>query len=153
MNIFDTIALVLGLLIVLVVIVFIIIKMSSPEERASKKQKKIQEIVITPSVPAEKKPHDLESLKKVIKNKRSTSHDLQEALDMIIKYYGEIHPKLGIRAHPDFDHYMEIIIRLCRHPKATSKMVVKFDKELREKNPDYERDINEVMAKGLNSRV
>jgi uncharacterized protein (UPF0335 family) len=150
MNIFNTIALILGLLIVLVLIVFIIIKITTREQQ---KSSRIQEIENIQTQEASMKPHDFEGLIQIIKNKKSSSQDLQEALDMIIKYYGDISPKHGVRAHPDFDHYIEIIIRLCHHPKVTSKMVIKFDKELRAKNPEYEKDINDAITKGLDSRV
>ena len=150
MNTLYIIASIFGLFIVLVVVVFFIIRSThdnsdiKTDTGAKNENVTIQEAKIA---------HDLESLKKIIKNKKSSTIQLSEALDLIIKYHGEIHPKLGIRTHPEFDNYMEIIIRLCHHPRADSKMVVKFDKELRAKNPDYEKDINDVIAKGLNSRV
>ena len=150
MNIFNIIALILGLLIVLVIVVFVIIKLTSRDKAASV----VTQIESAPQTSKEAvKSYDLESLMKIIKNKKSSASDLQEALDMIILHYGEIHPKLGTRAHPDFDNYVEIIIRLCHHPRVTSKMVIKFDKELRAKNPEYEREINDTVTKGLNSRV
>ena len=150
MNTLYIIASILGFFIVLVVVVFIIMR-SSHDDSAAKTPTEAKNDNL--SIQTIKIEHDLESLKKIIKNKKSSSAELSAALDLIIKYHGEIHPKLGIRAHPEFDNYMEIIIRLCRHPRADSKMVVKFDKELRAKNPDYEKDINDAITKGLNSRV
>jgi len=146
MNLLYIIALVLGALIVLVLVAFIFMRGGSEHHSSS-------EVVQEHPKEELKIAHDFESLKKIIKNKKSSEKELQMALDLLLKYYGEIHPKLGIRAHPEFDKYIEIIIRLCHHPKATSKMVVGFDKELRKKNPEYERDINDAMSKGLNSRV
>lgn len=149
MNILYIIALILGALIVLVLIAFIFM-------RGTNEQRDIVILEVKDKETIELKlkiPHDFVSLRKIIKNKKSSVKELEEALELILKYYGEIHPKLGIRAHPDFDNYMDVIIRLCRHPRATSKMVVSFDKELRKKNPDYEKDINDAITKGLNSRV
>lgn len=150
MNTLYIIASIFGLFIVLVIVVFFIIR-SNREDSNIKADAEVKNEKV--AIQELKIPHDLESLKKIIKNKRSSAIELSEALDLIIKYHGEIHPKLGIRVHPEFDHYMEIIIRLCRHPRADSKMVVKFDKELRAKNPDYEKNINDAITKGLNSRV
>ena len=150
MNTLYIIASIFGLFIILVIVVFIIIR-STRDDSDIKTDVAVKNVEV--AIQESKMPHDLESLKKIIKNKKSSASQLSEALDLIIKYHGEIHPKLGIRAHPEFDHYMEIIIRLCRHPRADSKMVVKFDKELRAKNPDYEKDINDAITKGLNSRV
>jgi hypothetical protein len=71
---------------------------------------------------------------------------------MILKYYGHIHEKLGIRSHPDFDIYMEILIIICRHPNTNKDIIIKFDKELTRLNPSYKAEINEALTKGLNSR-
>ncbi len=150
MNTLYIIASVLMLLIVLIIVVFLIIR--SNQEDSDRKAKAVSNSTKVLS-PEPKIPHDFESLRKIIKNKKSTALQLSEALDLIIKYHGEIHPKLGIRTHPEFDNYIDVIIRLCRHPRADSKMVVKFDKELRAKNPTYEKDINDAITKGLNSRV
>ena len=150
MNTLYIIASIFGLFIILVIVVFFIIR-STRDDSDIKTDTTVKNVEV--AIQKSKMPHDLESLKKIIRNKKSSAIQLSEALDLIIKYHGEIHPKLGIRAHPEFDNYMEIIIRLCRHPRADSKMVVKFDKELRAKNPDYEKDINDAITKGLNSRV
>ncbi len=150
MNTLYIISSVLILLIVLIVIVFLIIRSSRENSDIKAQVESKNKKVLSPEP---KIPHDFESLRTIIKNKKSSALQLSEALDLIIKYHGEIHPKLGIRAHPEFDNYMDVIIRLCRHPRADSKMVVKFDKELRAKNPTYEKDINDAITKGLNSRV
>ena len=88
----------------------------------------------------------------VIKNKNSSTQELQEALDLIIKYHGKIHPKLGMRAHPDFDIYADIIFRICRHPSTTKEVIINFDRSLEKLNPDYNKEINDALTKGLNSR-
>ena len=150
MSIVYAIVSIFGFLIVLVIVVFFIIR-QTPETADLELIYDRADEEIHGKQP--KLPHDFESLRKIIKNKKSSVAQLEEALDLIIKYHGEIHPKLGVRAHPEFDYYMEIIIRLCHHPHANSKMIVKFDKELRERNPDYEKDINDMITKGLNSRV
>lgn len=95
---------------------------------------------------------DLESLRDVIKDKESPSEKLREALELIIEYHGTVHTKLGIRAHPDFDIYAEILFRICRHPNADKDMIINFDRDLGRLNPDYKEDINEAMTRGLTSR-
>jgi hypothetical protein len=95
---------------------------------------------------------DLESLRQVVKNKKSPTEELREALELIIKYHGTIHPKLGIRAHPDFDPYMDVLFTICRHPNADKEMIIYFDKELGNLNHDYKKEINEAITKGLTSR-
>ncbi|WP_457743710.1 hypothetical protein [Sulfurimonas sp.] len=96
--------------------------------------------------------HDFASLLKIIKDKKSTAKDLGEALDLLIKYHGVIPKKLGLRVHPDFEIYSEILLRLCRHKNANKDIVVKFDRELEKLNPEYKREINDSLTKGLNSR-
>jgi len=57
-----------------------------------------------------------------------------------------------MRAHPDFDIYMEILFTICRHPNTNKDIVIKFDRELGRLNPEYKKEINEAITKGLNSR-
>lgn len=139
---------VLGLLIVLVVLIFLIVKPNEEITRTITTKLSVPE----PFEETKVKERDFESLKKIIKNKKSSAKQLEEALDLIIKHHGNIHPRLGVRAHPDFDRYMDILFTICRHKNATSKMIVKFDKELAALNPDYVKDINDAITRGLNSR-
>ena len=95
---------------------------------------------------------DLESLRSIIKSKRTTTKELKEALDLVLKHHGHVHKKLGLRPHPDFDVYMEILITICRHPNTTKDIIVDFDKSLGRLNPEYKAEINDAITKGLNSR-
>lgn len=95
---------------------------------------------------------DLDYLLGVIKNKKTTTKELATVLDLVIKHHGTITKKLGIRVHPDFDVYMDIILTICRHTNTNKNIVVKFDKELVALNPDYKEEINDAITKGLNSR-
>ncbi|MBU1658625.1 hypothetical protein KKG72_06175, partial [bacterium] len=99
-----------------------------------------------------KQKTDLESLKAIIRDKQTSSEKLQETLDLVIKYHGTIHQKLGTRTHPDFDNYVEIIFMICLHPNTSKDIIVKFDRELEKLNPNYVAEINDSLTKGLNSR-
>ena len=136
----------MGLVIVLAALMFLLFY--SPNSKAKKAEKKLSK-----TVPDTKKPKtDLDSLRAIIKNKKTTSVELKEALDLVLKYYGNIHKKLGIRVHPDFDIYMEILIVICRHPNTNKNIIIDFDKELSKLNPQYKAEINDAITKGLNSR-
>jgi len=97
-------------------------------------------------------PMDLPSLLLVIKNKKTSSEELKKALDFVIRYHGKIHKKLGVRTHPDFDTYMDILFTICRHPNTNKDIIVDFDTQLEKLNPQYVKEINDTIAKGLNSR-
>jgi len=134
-----------GLLITLAVLIFFLVY--RPRKIAEKKK----------AVPKKKEHYGddfmtLKDLVLILKNKKSTSQELQSALDLIIKYHGTIHPKLGIRAHPDFNIYAEIVMRICRHPNTNKNLIIKFDKEITAKNIEYKREINDFLTKGLESR-
>jgi hypothetical protein len=96
---------------------------------------------------------DINKILNIIKDKNSTLKELDDAVDLLLKYHGKIHLKLGIRTHPDFDVYSEMLFRICRHPNTDKNIILKFDRELRRLNPDYVREINDSITKGLNSRV
>lgn len=101
---------------------------------------------------SQKDKTDFETLRSIIKNRTSSSKELKNALDLIIKYHGKVHKKMGERSHPDFDKYTDIIFTICRHPNTTKDIIINFDKQLAQLNPEYKKEINESLAKGLNSR-
>jgi len=133
----------IGLVIVLAALMFLLFY--SPRAKVKKKKPRI--------VPSKEKPKiDLDSLRLIIKNKKTSSKELKNTLDLVLKYHGNIHKKLGMRPHPDFDIYMEMLIVICRHPNTNKDIIINFDKELGRLNPQYKAEINDAITKGLNSR-
>jgi len=86
------------------------------------------------------------------RNQHSSTQKLQEALKLVLEHHGTIHPKLGSRAHPDFDSYSEILFNIARHQHISKDVLLKFDKALQKQNPEYKKEINEALMRGLNSR-
>ncbi len=138
---------ILGLVVVLGLLIFLLILPG----KTKKTQKKSGEKTLKTPVTKELEP-TLEDLRKVIKNKKSTEAELKEALETVIKKYGKVHKKLGLRAHPDFDIYMDMLFTICRHPNTNKDIIVQFDRDLGRLNPEYKKEINEAITKGLNSR-
>ncbi len=132
-----------GLVVILAILLFVLLKPKAP--------KKVVKNKIVSSTEAKKRT-DLEFIKQVMKDKNSTREDLKNAVDMVLKYHGNIPKKLATRTNPKFDDYMAIFVALCRHKKATKDIVLKLDKELVRKNPAYKSEINDAISKGLNSR-
>lgn len=136
----------MGLFVVLGLLVFILVLTPKPKKKEIKKSKKVvQEQKAKPRT-------DLEFLRTIVKNRQSTVEELKEALDLVLKYHGKIPKKLGLRSHPDSQIYMDILFSICRHPNANKDIVVNFDRELGRLNPDYKKDLNDAMMRGLNSR-
>ena len=143
---------IMGLVAILAFLMLLLFLPSS--KKKSKKQKTVKKVIKEETKTAVNPPinTDIKHLRDIIKNKKSKARELQETLDLVIKYHGNIHKKLGIRAHPDFDTYEDILFTICRHPNANKDMIIKFDKELAGLNENYKKDINEAITKGLNSR-
>ena len=136
----------MGLLVLLGLLVFMLVLTPKSKKQESPKAKKaVQEQKV-------KSRTDLEFLRTIIKNRKSTAQELKEAIDLVIKHHGKIPKKLGLRSHPESQVYMDILFNVCRHPNANKDMIVKFDKELGRLNQDYKKDLNEAMMRGLNSR-
>ena len=135
----------LGLIVVLAILIYVFFFPFFTKKNKIEKKEKIK---------AKKKgiSTEFKDLLKIIKDKRSTSKELLEALDLIIKYHGHIHDKLGLRPHSDFLNYQDIIFTICRHPNTNKDIIVKFDLELEKLNPSYKRDINDALSKGLDLR-
>jgi len=141
----------MGLVVVLAILVFLLFLPTAKKKEQAKAARK--DSTPTPAS-SEDKPQntDLEYLRGIIKKKKTTTKELKEALELIIKYHGTVHAKLGLRAHPDFDIYTDILFTICRHPNTNKNIVINFDRELTRLNPDYKKEINEAVTKGLNSR-
>jgi len=133
------------LAIILVILVILLVFSFRNKAKKAQREKKELNVPIKPEV-------DFIKLRKVINNKKSTKDELQNAVDLILKYYGKMHDKIGIRAHPDSDVYMVILFQLCRHPNADKKIVLSLNNGLEKQNPTYLKEINDALMKGLNSR-
>lgn len=134
-----------------VVLGLLIILLFSPFKKKKKKFVTKKKKVVNSHKNSEIKT-DLPSLLKIIKNKKSSADELKTTLDLVLKYHGVVHKKLGLRAHPDFDVYMDILFTICRHPNTNKNLIVKFDSALEKLNPEYKKEINDAITKGLNSR-
>ena len=146
----DKTALIIVMMVLLVVLVILVFAYAYT--RAAKKKSELRAKKSAAQPRNAKQPRSFEELRSVIKNKRSIASELQEALDELLLHYGTIERKLGVRPHPDFDRYMEILFTICRHPNTNKDIVVSFDKRLAEKNPDYRREIDDALQRGLSSR-
>ncbi|TKI70906.1 hypothetical protein FCU45_00505 [Sulfurimonas crateris] len=148
---------IIGLIIVLAILIFLLFLEPNKDAKGEQKQQSAPEV--KKESKEERKEEeassvntDLFHLVDVIKNRRSNAETLSEALELVIKHHGRVHKKLGLRPHPDFDTYIDILFTICRHPNANKDMIITFDRELERLNPEYKKEINEAIAKGLNSR-
>lgn len=125
--------------------VLIAILLYSPFKK-KKKAKKVQK---------EKQESDytFEELVEIIKKRNTSADRLQWALRTIIKYHGQIAPKDRGRLSDEFYKYSEIIVRICKHPNTTKSIIIEFDRALEKLNPQYQKEINDFLTKGLNSRT
>lgn len=124
-----------GLIFILAVLLYFLL--ANFKKKAKKKQI-IEEQKVRTAFPT------FESLVAIVKNKNSSKRELLEAIEKILKYHGKI--------HPNFDIYGMIMLKICHHPHTDKKIILKYDKELRAKNPEYAHEINEFLTKGLDSR-
>lgn len=136
----------MGLLVLLgLLVLFLVISPKAKKKKAKEAKKVVQEQV-------GKRKTDIETLRSVVKDRSSSAEELKEALELVLKYHGTIHKKLGIRSHPESHAYMDILFSVCRHPNANKDIIINFDKELEKRNPEYKKDINDAITRGLNSR-
>ena len=140
-----------GLFVILLILIFIVVL---PAKRKKEKQKQEQkEQKELEKKQKQKKPlPTFDELLKVIKNQESTTEELQKAVDLIVKYYAKIPPKLGIRTNPEFDKYIALIIYLVRHKNTNKDLILTLDKGLRKASPSYAPELNDALSKALNSR-
>lgn len=143
---------IIGLIIILAFLIFLLFLQPKSKKKAEQKSNLKSETSKESKEESSSANTDLLHLVNIIKNKRSNADTLSEALELVIKHHGKVHKKLGLRPHPDFDIYIDILFTICRHPNANKNMIITFDRELEKLNPEYKQEINEAIAKGLNSR-
>ena len=139
---------IMGLVVILAILVFLLFFASGKKDK-SKPQKNSASLKTSEQ---EEMKTDLDSLRTIIKRRNSTTKQLTKALDLIIKHHGTVHTKLGARSHPEFDIYMDILFTICRHQNTNKDIILKFNRDLERLNPEYKKEINEAITKGLNSR-
>lgn len=134
----------MGLVVILAVLVFFLFySAKKKKEKVIEKKEPVKHKV--------EKVRDFAALRAVITNDNSTAQELKEALDLIIKNYGQI-SKSGKYNQSDFAVYMGILFNICRHPHTTKDIILDFDRELTKLNPKYKSEINDAVTKALNSR-
>ncbi|WP_324171858.1 hypothetical protein [Sulfurimonas sp.] len=143
---------VMGLIVLLAILMFLLFVPSTKKSKEKAQKKNTSFTSGSPVVKTESTNTSLEYLRSIIKKKKSTTAELKNALELIIKHHGIVHEKLGERAHPDFDIYMDILFTICRHPNTNKDILLTFDRSLAKLNPAYKKEINEAMTKGLTSR-
>ncbi len=86
-----------------------------------------------------------ESLSAVIQNRSSNNAQLDHAVTVIVNHFGLITPS----ALPSYKNLLE---SLCVHPNTDSKLILRFEKALRQVNPKYSHEIEQALALGLAAR-
>ncbi len=148
---------IIGLIVILAILIFLLFLEPNKDTKSKEKSSPAPKIHVQHKEEPKKEDDssvdiDLFDLVNVIKNRRSNADTLSEALELVIKHHGKVHKKLGLRPHPDFDTYIDILFTICRHPNANKDIIINFDRELERLNPEYKQEINEAISKGLNSR-
>ena len=118
------------------------------------KKKRIEERKKESAKPVKKREEILsfDELRAIVRRRSTTTEELQKAIDQVVKHYSKIHPKLGIRNHPDFDKYVDLIIHLVRHKNTNKDLILQLDRALTQNNPEYRAELNDTLTKALNSR-
>ena len=136
-----------GLIVILIILIVLFILPSSKDKPTKKKH--------TPKKTVKQKQNshdmDFDELRAIVRRNSTTKEELKEAIEQIVKNYNKIPPKLGIRTHPDFDKYVDLIVHLVRHPNTNKKLILQLDKALLKNNPEYKEELNEALSKALNS--
>ena len=100
----------------------------------------------------EKHKFTFEDSLSIINNSSSSSKELENALNLIIKHNGKITAKIEFTAHPESNKYMDVLMKVCIHPNTNKNVILKFNKSLEKLNPTYKKEINSALMMGLDAR-
>jgi hypothetical protein len=88
-------------------------------------------------------PETFESLCAIVDSPVSTNKALNHAIDVILSRFIAI---------GDYSHYDALIRGVCTHKNTDSKLVSRFEKQLRDANPKYKEKIQKTLKEGLAKR-
>ena len=143
MNTIMMIFFILGLLLILVYVALVYFRPSTKKER----KKSVTSVKTSPKATV-----TLDALHQSIKDPKATVNMLEGYIEVLIKSYGKIHPKMGDLAHPDFKQYADIMMTLSAHKVANKDLIMKLDRGLRTKNPKYAQELDDALERGLTMR-
>ena len=138
---------VVGLVVLLTLLIIVFVLPTRAKKKKVQKQvkKRIQTV-------EKEEVLDFDDLRAIVRRRSSSTEDLQKAIDQVVKHYSKIPPKLGIRNHPDFDKYVDLIVHLVRHTNTNKDLILQLDRALTKNNPEYKAELNDTLSKALNSR-
>lgn len=136
-------------LLVLLIVIFVLPSRAKKKKSSSSLSKTASKVALEPK---DLKELSFDELRAIVRKRSSTTKDLEDAIEQIVKSYSKIHPKMGLRTHPDFDMYIDLIVHLVRHKNTNTALVLKLDRALVKNNPDYKAELNDALQKALNSR-
>jgi preprotein translocase subunit YajC len=145
MQVSNLVLLIIAFLIILMVLSFFYVYMPSKKRSSQSKEEDVDD------VPGERIP-TFNELHTIIKTRDTTTKALSKAVEQTLRYYGTIKPKNGIAPSQDFKHYGDMMFLVAKHPNTTKDIVLKFNKGLTRKNPSYQREIDEMLNRGLTAR-
>jgi hypothetical protein len=119
-----------GLLFLLIALVFVYVWLGHTRTKA-------------PAVP--ETVETFESLREIINSRASSNAQLNRAVTLIIERFAHIDPR-HIAA------YQHLLQTLCVHPHTDSKLILRFERAMREANPSRSHDIEQALAIGLAAR-
>lgn len=143
MNLLVLFGLLIGLIVLLLLLLSLFVMKPKREKKRALQKREVQK---------RGEHKSLQEYLDIIRERSSTTKELADAVDNILKYYGSIHSKLGIRIHPDFKIYALALVQICRHPHTNKDIILKFNRGLEKQNPSYAKEINDAITRGLNSR-
>jgi hypothetical protein len=143
MEIIKLVILIIALAVILGMLIFLYVYKPSKQKAMHKKTQESKQQQHVPS---------FSKLVDILKKNTSSISELQNAAELILKHYGTIKPKHGITPDKDFKRYAEVIYVISRHPNTSKELVIMFDREIRKRNPTYQREIDEMLNRGLSAR-
>lgn len=141
---------ILGVLMVLLLILVAVYVISDSKPSRPKATTVASESPKPEATPPTRKPPKerptFDAVEAIILDRSSSAAALEEAVEMISRYYTQVHATT-------LQRYIRIIVTLCRHPQTSKEMIVALDRALQNANPNWRPEIDAALKKGLESRM
>lgn len=89
-------------------------------------------------------PPTIDELLEIAESPKSKLADLEDAADLLVRHYPDMTDMPG--------KHLSFIYLIAKHHSSNAKIIMRLDKAMKERNPDFTKDIDNSEKKGLDAR-
>lgn len=135
----------------IVAIISAIITYNIVSKGGSKKKAPAKKTPIKKSVKKKVSNKSIEDMIAIVRNVKSSRKDIDDSLDYVVKYL-PFPSKRGIAIPNETSRYFQYVFSYCKNSKVDAKRMVRGVLRLKQANPGYTRELDDIESKAVAAR-